>query len=129
MPKRTLAGAKLAKQVLGLKLYLNVAEKDRLEFHDAPAKTPERFEKLLPYAIALGVETQWAKQFEGIYNTPPSWYNDRYGTFSTLALVGSLNHFHSVSSSTLSSSPHSSGSGFSGGSSGGGFGGGGGGSW
>ncbi len=131
MPKRTLTGAQMAKQVLGLKLYLNVAEKDRLEFHNAPEKTPERFEKLLPYAIALGVETEWAKQFEGIYNTPPSWYNDNYRAFSTVALVSSLNHFHSVSSGTLSSRPGSSSgsSGFSGGSSGGGFGGGGGGSW
>lgn len=133
MPRRTLAGAQLAKQILGLKLYLNVAEKDRLEFHNAPEKTPERFEKLLPYAIALGVENQWAKQFEGIYSSPPSWYNDRYGTFSTLAFVNSLNNFHSVSSSSLASLPSSSasggGSGFSGGFSGGGFGGGGGGSW
>jgi uncharacterized membrane protein len=133
MPRRSLAGALLAKQILGLKLYLNVAEKDRLEFHNAPEKTPQRFEKLLPYAIALGVEKQWAKQFEGIYTSPPSWYNDRYGTFTSLALVNSLNNFHSVSSSSLASSPHSSasggGSGFSGGFSGGGFGGGGGGSW
>jgi len=133
MPSRTLAGAQLAKQILGLKLYLNVAEKDRLEFHDAPEKTPERFEQLLPYAIALGVENQWAKQFEGIYTSPPSWYNDRYGTFTTLAFVNSLNNFHSASSSSLASTPRSSasggGSGFSGGFSGGGFGGGGGGSW
>jgi uncharacterized membrane protein len=117
MPRRSLAGALLAKQILGLKLYLNVAEKDRLEFSDAPEKTPQRFEKLLPYAIALGVENQWAKQFEGVYTSPPSWYNDRYGTFTTLALVNSLNNFHSASSSSLASSPHSSagggGSGFS----------------
>lgn len=133
MPKRTLLGAQTQKQVLGLKLYLNVAEKDRLEFHNAPEKTPERFEKLLPYAIALGVEKGWAKQFEGIYNQPPSWYNDNYSTFNTLVLVNSLNNFHSASASTLSSTPSSAaggGSGFGGGGfSGGGFGGGGGGSW
>jgi uncharacterized membrane protein YgcG len=134
MPRRTLLGAQTAKQVLGLKLYLNVAEKDRIEFHDAPDKTPERFEKLLPYAIALGVEKQWAGQFVGIYTAPPTWYNDNYSTFNTLMLVNSLNHFHSAAGSTFASHPSSSasggGSGFGGGGfSGGGFGGGGGGSW
>jgi uncharacterized membrane protein YgcG len=132
MPRRTLKGVKVLRQVMGLKMYLNVAEKDRINFHNAPEKKPEVFEKLLPYAIALGVEKQWAKQFEGIYSTPPKWYGNNYTTFNSLILINSLNNFHSTSSDVLSSAPSSAssgGSGFSGGGSGGGFGGGGGGSW
>jgi uncharacterized membrane protein len=133
MPRRTVGGTEIYRRILGLKLYLNVAEKDRMNFHDAPEKSPKQFEQLLPYAIALGVEKQWAKQFEGIYLTPPSWYGSNYSNFNTLLLINSLNEFHSSSSSSLASRPSSNassgGSGFSGGGSGGGFGGGGGGSW
>ncbi len=70
-------GAKQWALVDGFKLFLNVVEKDRLKFTDAPEKTPERFSKLLPFAVALGVEKQWAKQFEGIDVTQStnSWYN------------------------------------------------------
>ena len=93
------------REILGLKLYLNVVEKDRMNSQGEPEKTPARFEKLLPYAIALGVEKQWAKQFEGIYVTPPSWYNDRYSAFNSLIFVNSLNQFHSASSATLASAP------------------------
>lgn len=134
MPARTKKGADAKDAILGLKMYLSVAEKDRINFHNAPEKTPERFEKLLPYAMALGVESQWAKQFEGIYNRNPSWYGDSSGgAFNYFLFVNSLNHFSSAAGSTLSSSSRAGaaggGSGFGGGFSGGGFGGGGGGSW
>ncbi len=134
MPARTVSGVSVREKALGFKEYLNVAEKARLEFHNAPAKTPERFEKILPYAIALGVEKKWAKEFEGIYNTQPKWYSDpAMNNFSALMFVGALHNFNASAGSTLQSSPQSNNA-FSGGSggggfSGGGFGGGGGGSW
>ncbi|MEK7621328.1 MAG: DUF2207 domain-containing protein, partial [Patescibacteria group bacterium] len=119
-------GAKEWALVDGFKLYLNVVEKDRLKFTDAPEKTPERFSKLLPYAIALGVEKQWAKQFEGIDITQSTnnWYHgNNMAAFSAGSLVSDLNSgFASAVSTNTSVSS-------SGGSSGGGFGGGGGGSW
>ncbi len=131
MPARTAKGVQAKEYILGLKLYLSVAEADRLKFHNAPEKRPEHFEKLLPYAMILGVEKAWAEQFKDIYRTPPSWYNDPTAQiFNAAIFASSLNSFSSSASSTLSSSPAASGSsGFSGGSSGGGFGGGGGGSW
>jgi uncharacterized membrane protein len=133
MPARTAKGVLAKEKILGLKLYLTVAEKDRIKFHNAPEKNPQEFEKFLPYAMVLGVEEEWAGQFKDIYNQQPNWYNDpTHGNFTTLALVSSLNSFQSQAHSTLASSPSSSssgGSGFSGGGSGGGFGGGGGGSW
>ncbi len=133
MPVRTKAGAIIREEILGLKDYLGVAEADRLKFHNAPEKNPEHFERLLPYAMALRVEEEWAKQFEDIYRKNPSWYEDSRSTnFSALALMGSLNNFSTKASNTMTSHPSSAasgGSGFSGGFSGGGFGGGGGGSW
>ncbi len=133
MPAKTKKGTLAKEHILGLKKYLSVAEKDRIEFHNAPEKNPRQFESLLPYAMALGVEKEWAKQFEGIYNKPPDWYHDpNAGGFNALALTHSLNNFSSSANTTLASKPSSAsggGSGFSGGGSGGGFGGGGGGSW
>lgn len=119
------SGAKEWALVEGFKLYLNVVEKDRLAFTDAPAKTPQRFSAILPYAIALGVEKQWTKQFEGMdLASQTSWYSgSNMALFSTTAFVSDLNS--GFSSAVSSNSSVSSG----GGSSGGGFSGGGGSSW
>ncbi len=134
LTRRTKKGSLAKEHILGLKKYLEVAEKDRLDFHNAPEKNPQIFEKLLPYAIALGVEKKWAKQFDGIFeNNEVNWYSDARGkSFSALALADSLASFSSQANAVASSSPSSASSGssgFSGGGSGGGFGGGGGGSW
>lgn len=132
MPARTKKGVLAREHILGLKSYLQVAEKDRIKFHNAPQKDPKTFEKFLPFAMVLGVEKEWAKQFEGIYNTNPSWYDDpNMKNFSAVSFVGGLSSFGNTAQSALSSTPSSGGggSGFGGGSSGGGFGGGGGGSW
>lgn len=134
MPVKTKKGVLAKEHILGLKEYLTVAEKDRIKFHNAPEKSPKQFEKLLPFAMVLGVEKQWAKQFEGIYNQQPNWYNDPSGRpFTAFALVGGLNSFQTNTNSTLSCHPSSAAGGSSGfgggGFSGGGFGGGGGGSW
>lgn len=134
MPAKTIKGVEAKEYVLGLKKYLEVAEKDRLEFHNAPEKNPEVFEKLLPFAMVLGVEKQWAKQFENIYVSPPSWYGGYTGShFTALVLTNGLGSFNSNLQSTFVSNRSSAatqGSGAGGGGfSGGGFGGGGGGSW
>lgn len=110
------------KYVLGLKEYLSVAEKDRIKFHNAPEKNPQHFEKLLPYAMVLGVEKKWAGQFQDMYTKNPSWYTDSSGAnFNSIILINSLNNFSSSANSVLASRPSSA--------AGGGFGGGGGGSW
>ena len=130
MPKKTRKGVRALEHILGLKKYLEVAEKERIKFHNAPEKDPKTFEKLLPYAMVLKVEKQWAKQFEEIYNQEPSWYSGPYGShFSAIVFTRQLDHFNMTANHSLSSSASSGGSGFSGGGSGGGFGGGGGGSW
>jgi len=128
MPAKTVKGIATKEYILGLKLYLEIAEKDRLDFHNAPEKRPETFEKLLPYAMVLGVSAAWAKEFEGIYTTPPTWYEGYpvSGGFSAIAFNNSLLTFSMSASSSMASAPGGSGGG---GFAGGGGGGGGGGGW
>ncbi len=91
-------------------------------------KNPEVFEKLLPYAMVFGVADIWAKEFEGIYTTPPSWYTGPAGaSFSPLIFTHSMAEFNTYMSSVAA--PSSSGGSGGGGSAGGGGGGGGGGGW
>lgn len=127
--KLTQAGYVEWAKVEGLKLYLNVAEKDRMKFAEAPVKTPERFTKLLPFAIALGVEKEWAKQFAGIdiSSATHDWYSG--GDIANATILA--NTLSGAFSSSVQSAfvPPSSSGGFGGGFSGGGVGGGGGGSW
>jgi uncharacterized membrane protein len=127
MPSRTTRGTSEIEKVLGFREFLARVESDRLE---RMVKTPEMFERFLPYAMALGVEDNWAKAFEGIYNQPPSWYSGPGGVhmFRPSTLTQNLGVMSTTAAATLASAPRgSSGSGFRGGSSGGGFGGGGGG--
>jgi uncharacterized membrane protein YgcG len=132
----TLPGRHLLDQLEGLKMYMSVAEKDRLNILNPPEKTPELFEQLLPWALALDVEQQWSEKFAALFqgmdeqhrHYHPIWYDAHHGV-TVNSLSSSLGE--SLSSSIASSSvvPGSS-SGFSGGGgSGGGGGGGGGGGW
>ena len=127
MPSRTAQGTRQLEKVLGFREFLSRVEGDRL---DRMIKTPEMFEKFLPFAMALGVEDNWAKAFEGIYKEPPSWYTGPGGVhaFRPSTFASNLGVMSTQAASVMASAPRSSGgSGFSGGSSGGGFGGGGGG--
>jgi uncharacterized membrane protein YgcG len=147
MPARSEAGVAAYDALLGLKDYIKLAEADRLKFLQSPEgaeklpvagqfdpKTPEAkvklFEKLLPYAMLFNLEKDWAKQFNDIYTSPPSWYQGgNWSAFNAGYLVGSLNDFGTSTTQSFSSPSDSSGSGFSGGGAGGGGGGGGGGGW
>ena len=127
MPARTDAGSRALEHVLGFEEFLRRVESDNLK--RIILNHPEMFDKYLPYAMAFGVERQFARAFEGIYTEPPRWYvgpsvmNFNVGHFSS-----SMSHLSTVAATTMSSSPRSSsGSGFGGGGSSGGGGGGGGG--
>jgi len=127
MPARTEAGTRTLEHVLGFEEFLRRVESENLK--RIIVGHPELFDKYLPYAMAFGVERQFARAFEGIYTQAPQWYvgpsmmNFNVGHFSS-----SVSHLSTVASTTMSSSPRSSsGSGFGGGGSSGGGGGGGGG--
>ena len=115
MPSRTIRGTRELEKVMGFQEFLSRVEGDRL---NRIVKTPEMFEKFLPYAMALGVEASWAKAFEGIYNKPPDWYGGPGGVhmFRPAALTSDLGRMSAVAATTMASAPRSSGgSGFSGG--------------
>ncbi|MBB4053302.1 putative membrane protein YgcG [Devosia subaequoris] len=137
----TVQGRKLMDQIDGLKLYLETAEKNRLNIVDEPPMTIERFERLLPYAIALEVEKPWSEHFEaelarnavadadqGTYS--PHWYSGRR-SFNSGNIAKAVSGASAGMAAAMvaaqpvqASSSGSSGGGFSGGGGGGGGGGG-----
>ncbi len=144
----TIQGRKVMDQIEGFKLYLETAEKERLNIVGEPPMTVERFERILPYAIALGVEKPWSEHFEGelarnavsdvdrgtIYR--PGWYSGstafapgKISSAISTAAVGMTAAMIAAQPVQASSSGFSSGGGGGGGFSGGGGGGGGGGGW
>ena len=62
----TLVGRALMDRVEGFKMFLPAVDADRLQTIARPDKTPELFERFLPYAFALGVEHAWAEQFSQV---------------------------------------------------------------
>lgn len=125
MPQRTRNGSIIREHIQGFKEYIRIAEKDRLAFHEAPTRTPERFSTLLPFAIALGIEKEWGSLFKDI-----ALPTDQFGATSSLMYGNQLSGLaHHINSDMRSLAISSSSSGGGGGSSGGGGGGGGGGSW
>jgi uncharacterized membrane protein len=125
-------GAKINAELEGLKMYMKTAEEHRLNMLTPPDKTPELFEKLLPYAIALRVSNEWCKKFNKVFkqlNYRPEWYTgDDLSTVGFATSLAALGTSFSSSVSNAQSSPSSSGSSdWSSGSSGGGYSGGGGG--
>jgi len=134
----TLSGRKIMDQIEGFKLYLSVAEKERLNLLNPPEKTPELFEKYLPYALALDVENAWSEQFAevlaraGTETQPytPVWYSgSSWDGFHTSRFADSLGSSFAGAISSSSSPPGSSSGSGGGGFSGGGGGGGGGSGW
>jgi uncharacterized membrane protein len=125
---------KLRSEIAGFKMYMAAAEERMLQFSNPPQLTPEKFEKLLPYAMVLDVDEIWGEKFQRMLSMSstaeqyhPTWYSG--GMIQRVAFAHMLN---SSLSNTISQSSHkpSSGSGSGGGGfSGGGGGGGGGGSW
>ncbi|HET9280537.1 MAG TPA: DUF2207 domain-containing protein [Candidatus Angelobacter sp.] len=138
----TLAGRALMDRVEGFRIFLKAVEVDRLQtMAPPPNKTPELFERFLPYALALGVEQAWANQFSEVLaqaataggstrGYSPSWYSGfNTTTFSASSFTSSFGSSFSSAVSSSSTAPGSSSGGGGGGSSGGGGGGGGGGGW
>lgn len=121
----------------GFKMYLGTAEEKTLQFHNPPAMTPDIFEKMLPYAMVLGVEKIWGEKFQNMLKKSALGENQQYhsnwfigASVMNMNFAGSLNSSLSQSIASSSTQPSSSGSGSGGGGfSGGGGGGGGGGGW
>ncbi|NEK19574.1 DUF2207 domain-containing protein, partial [Rhizobium leguminosarum] len=117
-------GAKMMDGIDGLRQYLTLAEKDRMNTAGAPEMSPRHFETLLPYAVALGVEKPWSRTFEtwlaaaaagAAAAYAPAWYS---GNFNSGSFSDRIGGFSSSMASTIASTipappPSSSSSGFS----------------
>ncbi|MBV9046579.1 MAG: DUF2207 domain-containing protein [Alphaproteobacteria bacterium] len=135
----TALGAQTLDQIDGFKMFLETAEKDRLEILHPPSVTPALFEKYLPYAIALDCENQWSKKFEaqaaaagmGSDNTyVPLWYTgSNFNNLGASGFASSIGSALGSAAASASTAPGSSSGSGGGGFSGGGGGGGGGGGW
>jgi Predicted membrane protein (DUF2207) C-terminal domain len=86
MPARSAAGARTLGKLHGFVDFLGRVEKDYIERLE---KTPELFEKYLPYAMALGVENKWAQAF-GRITVQPKWHQGQGGEFLPMELVEGL---------------------------------------
>ncbi len=144
LPAPTKRGAQISSEIDGFELYLKTAEEKRLNMADpvamsqggrAPAMTVELYERFLPYAMALGVEKPWTRQFETSLPREAADYRPAYVRGNAFRPGRGPIDFGRTLNKTLSTGvaaaapvSQSSGSGgFSSGSGGGGFSGGGGG--
>jgi len=131
----TAEGAKARGDIAGLRMYLDTAEKERLEMLHPPQLTPEVFERFLPFAIALDAENSWSRRFEaeareaGIAPTQSSYSPGWYSGSRSFASIGSAGLASTLGATVASAATSPSSGGGGGGSSGGGGGGGGGGGW
>lgn len=139
-------GREQYQKIQGLEMYISTAETHRLAQLNAPEDTVEKFEELLPYAIALNCAEAWRKRFDKVFletDYNPQWLeNDAARTISykraLTAVAGSggmaaaaracaklsrAARASQTSNSASGSSRSGGGSGFRGGSSGGGSGG------
>ena len=136
-------GLALRRYLAGLKMYIGVAEAERLKMLQSPEgaekvkidTADERqlvklYERVLPYAVLFGQEKEWSKQLGKYYEQvgeQPDWYSGQ-GAFNAAAFAAGMNSLSSVASSASDYSSTSGGS-TGGGFAGGGGGGGGGGGW
>lgn len=143
MKAPTAQGRKIMDRVEGFRMYLNVAEGEELQRINeisgaSPVKTPQLFERYLPYAVALGVAQPWADQFERLFmrisaeegaSYRPAWYSGNKPIRSFSGFTTAMTESLATAISSSATAPGSSSGGGGGGSSGGGGGGGGGGGW
>ncbi len=122
MSAKTILGARTRVQILGFQDFMNRVDADRIK-----RLPPDTFEKYLPFAMALGVEQQWARAFAGIIQQPPSWYSGTYtpGYWNPMMFTTDMHTMATSAHQAMIAAPRASSTG-SGWSSGGGFGGGGG---
>lgn len=141
-------GRALVDQLAGFKLFLTTTEVERLRVVGTPpTRTPELYEKYLPYAMALDVEQEWSYQFAPIFaqyaqvgkDYAPAWFSGQQwsllganalGNQMAKAVRGAVTHLDNANNNgnNISTPPGDrpgSNSGFGGGYTGGGGGGGG----
>jgi uncharacterized membrane protein YgcG len=65
------AGQRLRDRIEGFRIYMKAAEERPLNARTPPDRTPERFERLLPRAVAPGLTQNWAARFDDVLAVAP----------------------------------------------------------
>ncbi|GAA1775801.1 DUF2207 family protein [Agromyces lapidis] len=134
-------GRELRDHLEGLRVYIRLAEADRIRVLQSPTgalrvdtsdpgQVLKLNERLLPYAVLFGFERDWSRELAVLYEqlgTQPGWYSGSSGFNAAYFAAGVASFSSSSNSSWSGSSASSSSSGSGGGGSSGGGGGGGGG--
>ncbi len=124
-------GKKIKDAIAGFKLYLQTAEQHFINtVGTPPVKTPELFEKYLPYAIALKVERAWTAKFASVFEQlkyqnkayESIWYSSLYADIFATTFTKDFTTSITTLTPTFTNTDND-------GSSGGGSGGGGGSTW
>lgn len=132
----TASGRELYDYLKGLKMYIKLAEVERLKVLQSVEGSVRKsvdtndsanmivlYERVLPYAVLFGQEKSWLDQLGQYYNATqaqPEWYSGM-GAFNAIAFASAVGSFSSYAgSNSFSSSSGAGGGGFSGGGGGGG---------
>ncbi|MDK2899187.1 MAG: hypothetical protein PWQ10_374 [Patescibacteria group bacterium] len=140
----SIKGRELLDYLAGLKMYIKIAEADRIRVLQSPQGVSKNsidtnntdvvlklYERVLPYAVLFGVEGEWVKVLGKYYeqqNLTPDWYIGS-NIFNAIAFSSAMSSFSTSAAASSNYSSSSSGGSSGGGFSGGGGGGGGGGGW
>ncbi|MGA8269494.1 MAG: DUF2207 domain-containing protein [Candidatus Acidiferrales bacterium] len=101
MTPRTVAGTQALARVMGFRDFIARVDKDQIARVE---KTPDLFEKYLPYAMALRVETKWSQAFGNLSMPAPRWYGSNLpGDFQTAHLVDDLTGMSTQAETVLTS--------------------------
>ncbi len=130
------SGLEMSRYMDGLKLYIKMAEAERIEFLQSVKNVDtsnegivKLYEKLLPYAAIFGLEKSWMKELEKYYElaniTEPDWYSANLRSVAAWSVINNASSY--AGRASMSAGSGGSSSGFSGGGGGGHSGGGGGG--
>ena len=137
----TKLGSETREHLNGLKLFIRLAEADRIAFLQSPDGAQRRpdptkpgemihlYERALPYAVLFGLEKKWASELAALYEQEsqhPYWYSTN-DDFAAAAFVVGLTGLTASATSWGASASSSASSGSDGGGYAGGGGGGGGG--
>lgn len=96
--ERTNYGKEMLEKIQGLKNFLKVVEKTRLQ--QLAVADPEYFYDVLPYAYALGISKKLMKKFEDIDLQAPRWYCS-----DTDFSIRSMNSMYRLIVATMTSIP------------------------
>jgi len=128
MPRKTERGVEMYKRVLGFKEFIKRVEEDRLK--RMMEEDPTKLERIIPYAIVLGIENIWIEKISKVLSYIPDWIQTSTSDVGKSISITTSSLSTSIPALASYAKSSGGGSGFGGGGrSGGGAGGGGGGAW